>query len=171
MKRILKNSLLILLVSIVILGINGCSSNSKLEGSVDDTQKQKVVKATLNDEGNIVINEDEITEIATFLSYEVDNITIGFIVVRGTDGKVRVAFNTCQSCSPSPNAYFVQKGEYFECQNCGNKFHVDQIGIEKGGCNPAPVEEMTKEDGIITISSEYVETYKENFENWNGPKA
>ena len=84
---------------------------------------------------------------------------------------VRIAFNTCQACNPAPNAYFVQVGEYLQCQNCGNKFHIDKIGEEKGGCNPAPVEEKEETDNQIIIDKDYVATYKEKFENWNGPKG
>ena len=161
----MKKIFLGLLVIISFFALTGCGNSDADKG------EQKVVQAILNEDGNIVIDESKITEEATFLSYEVDGVTIGFIVVRGTDGKVRVAFNTCQSCTPSPNAYFIQIGEYFECQNCGNRFHIDDIGVKRGGCNPAPVDEMTQEDGVITISSEYAKTYKDNFENWNGPKA
>lgn len=161
----MKKFLFVIFIIMCMFAITGCDSKTTEKIS------QNTVKAMLNDDGNIVISEEEITEEATFINYEVDEITIGLIAVRGTDGIVRVAFNTCQSCSPSPNAYFIQEGEYFVCQNCETKFHVDDIGKKKGGCNPAPVEEMTSEDGVITISKEYVESYKEKFENWNGPKA
>ena len=169
MPNLLKKTLLIFLALIMILGNTGCSSNSNLEENDNEIQEANVVRATLDSDGNIIIHEDEITETTNFIDYEIDGVTIGFLAVRASDGTVRVAFNTCQSCSPSPNAYFIQKGDYFECQNCKNKFHRDQIGIEKGGCNPAPVEEMTQENGIITISKDYVQTYKDNFKNWNGP--
>lgn len=140
-------------------------------GCNEAENKNVAIKAQVNEVGDILINESDITRTATFLNYEVDEVQIGFIVVRGTDGTVRLAFNTCQSCNPSPNAYFIQKGDYFECQNCGNQFYIDKIGIEKGGCNPALVEEMTQKDGLITIASTYAKTYIENFRNWNGPKA
>lgn len=160
----MKKIWMLLFLGLGLLGLSGCGNKSELG-------ENPVLKATLNENGDIVILEDSITSTATFLNYEDDGVQIGFLVVRGTDGVVRIAFNTCQSCSPSPNAYFIQKGEYFECQNCKNKFHIDKIGIEKGGCNPAPVEEMKEENGVITISSLYAKTYRSNFENWNGPKA
>lgn len=161
----MKKFILVLLIVINISILTGCNDSSK------NKNNENVIKATLNEDGDIIIDESEITEEATFLSYEIDGVTISFIVVRGTDGNVRVAFNTCQSCNPSPNAYFVQIGEYFECQNCGSRFHVDDIGVKRGGCNPAPVDELKAEDGFIIISKEYAKTYKDNFENWNGPKA
>lgn len=159
----MKKSLIIFVLFIALLGLTGCGN-----GNEDETS---VAIATLDDNGNIILNEEEITSSATFLNYEVDNVQIGFVVVRGTDGNVRIALNTCQVCNPSPNAYFIQVGEYLECQNCGNRFHIDKVGILRGGCNPAPVDEMTQEDGVITISGEYARTYIDNFKNWNGPKA
>lgn len=161
----MKKVWIVLILSIGLLELTGCSNSNTAK------EKNTVSKVTLNGSGDIIIKEEDITNEATFLNYEIDEVQIGFIVVRGTDGKVRIAFNTCQTCNPSPNAYFIQKEEYFECQNCKNKFHVDKIGVEKGGCNPAPVEEMTQEDGVITLSAEYANTYKDNFENWNGPKV
>mgnify|MGYP002292860580 FL=1 len=56
-----------------------------------------------------------------------------------------------------------------ECQNCKNKFHIDKIGVEKGGCNPAPVEKKTIKGEKIVIDASYVESYKDKFENWKGP--
>ena len=162
----MKKVIIVLVLIMSILQVTGCSSTGD-----EEKMENIVVQATLDENGNIVIKEDDITEAATFINYEVDGITIGFIAVRGTDGKVRVAFNTCQSCSPSPDAYFIQKGEYLVCQNCGSKFHIDKIGEGNGGCNPAPVKEMMQEEGIITIPVDYAETYQDKFENWNGPKV
>ena len=159
--------MLVLLIGTFAL-VTGCGNEeSKVR---EDRINNKVVKATIDKEGNIVIKKENISETATFISYNIDGVTISFIVVRGTDGKVRVAFNTCQSCSPSPKAYFIQKGDYFECQNCGNKFHVDKIGEQKGGCNPAPVEEKIEDDETIKIPTDYAKTFKENFRSWDGPK-
>lgn len=100
-----------------------------------------------NDDGNIIIDTTNITSTATFVNYKVDDVTIQFVVVKGTDGVVGIVFNTCQSCNPSPNAYFVQKG----------------------GCNPHPVEEKEISENKIILTKDYVDTFKEKFENFNGP--
>lgn len=162
----MKKLLVVFVLFISILGLTGCENKDNQKESSNN-----FITTEVNEDGNIIIDTKDITNDATFVNYEVDGITIQFIVVRGTDEKVRIAFNTCQSCNPSPNAYFIQVGEYLQCQNCGNKFHINKIGEEKGGCNPAPVEEMSLEDEIITISANYVEMYKDKFKNWNGPKA
>lgn len=158
----MKKLLAVLALFLGVLFLTGCDSEK-------DASSNNFVTVKANDEGKIVIDTKDITQEATFVNYEVDGVTIQFIVVRGTDGKVRIAFNTCQACNPSPNAYFKQVGEYLQCQNCGNKFHIDKIGEEKGGCNPAPVEEKEETDTQIIIDEDYVDSYKGKFEGWNGP--
>ncbi|MCD7775236.1 MAG: DUF2318 domain-containing protein [Clostridiales bacterium] len=118
--------------------------------------------------GNIEINESEITETAAFFDYDADSATVEVFAVRASDGTVRLALNTCQVCMGSPYAYFVQSGDSFICQNCNNSFNTDNIGIEKGGCNPVPItaEYYETTNGVITISSDFLEGYKNQFANW-----
>ena len=137
-----------------------------------ENQEEKVTNKFENAkvEGeNVIINTNSITKTVTFVNYKLDDITIQFIVVKRSDGTIDIAFNTCQVCNPSPNAYFIQKGDYFECQNCGNRFTIDQIGKESGDCNPAPVKEYKEANGKIIMSKEYVDSYKTKFEKWDGP--
>ena len=159
----------VFIVIVCILIASGCNYGKQ------NTKKgnNKYVQARLNSDGNVIINTSDITSLATFVNYEVDGVTIQLIVVRATDDTIRVALNTCGTCSPSPNAYFLQDGEYLVCQNCGNKFHIDDVGfiegITKEGCNPIPVKIMDEKDDEIIISSSFIEEYKDNFKNWNGP--
>lgn len=162
----MKKLLVVLVLFLSIFSLTGCKNDSETKV---ETSNNNFITVESNEEGKIIINTEDITSDVTFVNYEVDGVVIQFIVVRGTDGKVRIAFNTCQACNPSPNAYFIQVGEYLQCQNCGNKFHIDKIGIEKGGCNPAPVEEKEEKDDAIIIDQDYVDSYKTKFENWNGP--
>lgn len=161
----MKRLLVAFILFISLFSLTGCGKEENKKGE----QNNKFITVEKNEEGKIIINTDDITSDATFVNYEVDGVTIQFVVVRGTDKKVRIAFNTCQACNPSPNAYFVQKGEYLECQNCKNKFHIDRIGEEQGGCNPAPVEEKEERNHQIIIDQAYVDSYKTKFKNWNGP--
>ena len=166
----MKKLLIILILFINILGLAGCVK----EKNEEVLSKNNFVTVKPDTNGKIIIDTKDITSTATFVNYkvdEIDGVTIQFIVVRGTDGKVRIAFNTCGACNPSPNAYFIQVGEYLQCQNCDSKFHIDKIGEEKDGCNPAPVEEKEETDNHIIISQAYADSYKEKFANWNGPKA
>lgn len=162
----MKKLLVVLVLFLSIFSLTGCKNDSETK---EETSNNNFITVESNEEGKIIINTEDITSDVTFVNYEVDDVVIQFIVVRGTDEKVRIAFNTCQACNPSPNAYFIQVGEYLQCQNCGNKFHIDKIGIEKGGCNPTPVEEREEKDDAIIIDQDYVDSYKTKFENWNGP--
>lgn len=131
----------LILILILILTVNGCSTKTK------ETKKQienKYLTVKANEDNNIILDTSNITSTATFVNYDDEGIIIQFILVRGTDNKVRIALNTCQVCNPSPKAYFIQEGEYLVCQNCGTKFHINKIGIEKEGCNPTPVEKNKK---------------------------
>lgn len=145
-----------------------CLTSCKKELSVTENEFLTVKE---NADNKIIINTQDITSTATFVNYEVEGVNIQFVVVRGTDGKVRIAFNTCQACNPSPLAYFVQKGEYLECQNCGNRFHIDKVGLERGGCNPALVEEKEYGYQQMVMDTDYVSSYKEKFRNWKGLKG
>lgn len=147
---------LVVIVSMFLL--TGCSKS----------QENKFVNVEAK-ENKIVIDTKDISNKVTFVNYKVDDTTIQFLVVKGSDGKIRIAFNTCNSCNPSPNAYYVQEGDYIVCQNCGNKFHIDEIGEKGVGCNPMVVEEKQINDDSIVLDKNYVESFKEKFKNFNGP--
>ncbi|MCC8050983.1 MAG: DUF2318 domain-containing protein [Clostridiales bacterium] len=120
--------------------------------------------------GAVVIDTGEIGGTASYYDYDydADGTTVEVLAVTASDGSVRLALNTCQVCQGSPYAYFVQEGDSFICQNCGNAFSRDDIGLEAGGCNPVPVTEDNYEesDGLITISSDFLDEYKDSFANW-----
>lgn len=175
-----------------IIGIAGCSASSEntsadvqkknsaetsnrsqKENSQESEEKSEAgnqfVTSNVSAEGNIEINTEDITENATFINHKVDNITIQLLAVKASDGTTRIAFNTCQTCNPSPQAYFVQQGDEFVCHNCGTRFSTDDIGVAGGGCNPAVVGEATESDGKIIIPVDYLESFKNNFTYWSGP--
>ena len=118
-----------------------------------------------DESGNIVIDTTNIGSKATFYNYNADGTTIRLFAVKASDGTIRMAFNTCQVCNPSPKAYFVQNGKNFIRQNCKNSFATDNIGKERGGCNPIPITTDERIDGenTITITKQFIESYKENF--------
>ncbi len=130
-------------------------------------EKNNIISVNSVD-GKIEIDTTNITSDVTFVNYDSNGVIIQFIVVRGTDGVVRIAFNTCQACSPSPRAYFVQEGEYLKCENCASLFHIDKIGVEKDGCNPIVVEEKEQTDNKIIIKTEYADSFRDKFVNWKG---
>jgi uncharacterized membrane protein len=90
------------------------------------------------------------------------------LAVRASDGSIRTALNTCQVCYDSGRGYYKQSGSFLICQNCGNRFHIDQIERIKGGCNPVPITTELKTDlgDSIGISRQLMASAKEFFRYW-----
>lgn len=111
---------------------------------------------------------EEITEEASFFPVEVDGTSMEIIAVRDSEGEIRTAFNTCQVCYGSGRGYYEQSGDYLVCQNCGNRFSMDEVGIESGGCNPWPIfeDDRTVSDDTVSISYDFLSASKEIFANW-----
>lgn len=119
---------------------------------------------------SLVIPAADITADASFFSVVVDGTQMEIIAVRDSEGNIRTAFNTCQICYDSGRGYYVQSGDYLVCQNCGNRFSMDQVGIESGGCNPWPIFSENKTvtaDGIY-ISYDFLMEANGIFANWKG---
>lgn len=89
--------------------------------------------------------------------------TIYFFVVKDKNGVYRAAANACQVC------YGIRKGFHQEnneivCDNCGNRYPVEKIATEKGGCNPGPINPNLKiENGELTIKQAELEEVSELF--------
>ena len=136
------------------------------------TPASRPVKAVTNNDGNIVIKKNKITTKVTYIDYVYEDIHIGLIAVRTSDNRVIVVVNTCTSCNPSPRAYFIQVGDYLECQNCGNKFKIDELDkVSSDGCNPMQIEKVEENDKEIIISKEFLNSLKDKFSKWLGPKV
>ena len=116
----------------------------------------------------IIIKKKDITETATFIPYSVNGLKMEIIAVKASDGTIRTALNTCQVCYQSGRGYYKQVGDVFVCQNCGNRFRVDQIEKLKGGCNPVPILEGDKTDlgATIGISKQYLADVSPYFRVW-----
>lgn len=116
----------------------------------------------------VTINKSEITEKAAFYPYRSGDTDMEVIALRASDGTVRTAFNTCQVCYDSGRGYYVQDGDVLVCQNCGNRFGVDQVEVTKGGCNPVPIfkDQKTETEDTITISDDVMAEYKTLFSKW-----
>lgn len=152
-----KNPLVIVLAAVVIIAAavmftrNGKDSSSP--GATDD----------------IVISKDTITDEVQFLPAKVGKINLEVMAVKAGDGTIRTAFNTCQVCNGSPRAYYKQDGDVVVCQNCGNRFSMDMIEVQRGGCNPIPILQDEKIDNgdTITIPGDFIAKNKDLFTaNW-----
>lgn len=112
----------------------------------------------LSSDGDLMILKSEVTEKAKFYPYTIDGVNIEVLAVKAKDGSVRTAFNTCQVCFDSGRGYYVQEGDEVVCQNCENRFKIEQIEIIKGGCNPVPImsENKTDDGTNITVPKDYL---------------
>lgn len=87
--------------------------------------------------------------------YNHDGRTIKFFVVQSPEGVIRAAFDACDVCFPSRKGY-TQDGDFMICNNCGRRFHVSRINVEKGGCNPAPLKRSVNGGDLVIAVSDIV---------------
>jgi uncharacterized membrane protein len=127
-----------------------------------------------NAEGSVIFDKDvvipisEISSTAKFYPVGVEGTRMEVIAVKAPDGTNRTAFNTCQVCFDSGRGYYVQEGSVLVCQNCGNRFRMEQVEVVSGGCNPVPIFPQYKAvtDKTITISYDFLKEAKIIFSNW-----
>jgi uncharacterized membrane protein len=166
--------ILVIFFSMIIL--TGCTNKSLEKASSNKPVNLReitgeIVASTLDNDGNIIIDKEKITEEVTYISYEYEGVTIGLLAVKDSNDDIKVVINTCQSCGGSPYAYFVQAGDKIECQNCGNMFSITDLdNLSDSGCNPIAIEDKKESNEIITIGVKQLQNLKAKFENWQGPK-
>ncbi len=116
----------------------------------------------------IVIQKRDIGSTAKFYPYSVNGKPMEIFAVKASDGSIRTALNTCQVCYASGRGYYKQEGSVFVCQNCGNRFSLNQIELIKGGCNPVPILGADKTDlgDSIGISKAYLTSMAPYFARW-----
>ena len=109
----------------------------------------------------------EVNGIPQFYPLEVAGTKMEVIAIKDSAGKVRTAFNTCQSCYASGKGYYEAEGDKLVCQNCGVQFSAEQVGVMAGGCNPVPIfeEDKTVKNGMIYISYDYLKKATGLFQN------
>lgn len=138
-------------------------NNSEGEGAVANVSSVEISNATLS------IPLSEVSETASFYPVVVDGTPMEVLAIRASDGSVRTAFNTCQSCYTSGNGRYEAEGTELVCQNCGFHFSADEVGIETGGdCNPWPITDANREitENEIVISNDFLAESKNIFANW-----
>ena len=169
------NIIVFIIICLLLVGCKDENKDEKKDSNAPAGLKEvtgKIVKANLDSNGNIIINEKDIDIFATYIDYEYEGVTIGLLAVRNSEGKVIVVVNTCQSCGGSPYAYFVQVNDKIQCQNCGNLFAIDDLdNLVPDGCNPIGIENRIDKDGKIIIETKQLNLLKDKFANWKGPKV
>jgi uncharacterized membrane protein len=82
---------------------------------------------------------------AHFYRFDDGGKSIGFFVVKGSDGALHTAFDACDVCFREKKGY-EQQGEFMVCKKCNKKFAINMIGrVGGGGCNPSHL--SSTEDG------------------------
>ena len=136
-------------------------------GSAFANSKKPLFLNPAVENGRISIKKSQLSKDAAYVNYKAGNITVQLIAVIGDDGSYRLSFNTCQSCNPSPKAFFLQKGRKLICQNCGNQFTMNDVGSPSYGCNPARIPYTETETELI-VSTEVLEDVSPAFRLWQG---
>ncbi len=136
--------------------------------TLKNTEEASVDPIPTTNGTDVVIEKALISEEALFFPYKSGDIDMELLAFKASDGGIRTAFNTCQVCYDSGYGYYVQEGDVLVCQNCGNRFPADRVGIEVGGCNPIPImdDNRAEDDTTITISSSTIDEYSVYFERW-----
>jgi uncharacterized membrane protein len=107
-------------------------------------------------EDGYVITENNEVQIATskiddgkahFYTYDSNGVQVRFFVLKSSDGVLRAAFDTCDTCYREKKGYR-QEGDDMVCNNCGLKFASNRINEQKGGCNPAPLDRRVEGDNL-----------------------
>lgn len=144
------------------------AAGQEIDGNVPQNTEGIASEDAASEGEDLVIPVEDITEKASFYPVEIDGIDMEVIAVKAQDGSIRTAFNTCQICYDSGRGYYVQEGDTLVCQNCGNRFSMDLVEIEAGGCNPWPIfeENKTVTEESITISYSFFQESEQIFSNW-----
>lgn len=131
-------------------------------------QSSDPLNAEIKTSGEIRILKSEVKSQVKFYPVTVDGVEMEVLAVRASDGTIRTAFNTCQVCYDSGRGYYVQQKDELVCQNCGNRFLIDQVEKVKNGCNPVPITTSLKTDDgkYIIISKSVLVKAKNLFERW-----
>jgi uncharacterized membrane protein len=157
------------IVAIVLVALAAAATAGVLfVGLVANQPSAPPSYAPLVVDDDVVIPTSGVTTTASFYPVQIDGERLEIFAVKASDGSARTAFNTCMDCYLSGAGVYSQSGDTLICQNCGNVFSIDQIGLASGGCNPVPIPDSakTEENGSIKISKEFLLEQKAVFDSW-----
>jgi hypothetical protein len=80
-----------------------------------------------------------------------------YIVVQASNGDIKTVFNACDVCYPAHKGYS-QSGTEVRCNNCGNRFPIDGLGIKNtsGTCNPGYLPHTIEGDQVVIKVSDLI---------------
>ncbi|WP_352397448.1 Fe-S-containing protein [[Clostridium] aminophilum] len=165
-------ALMLVTAGIAATGCGAVSTNSAAIKTGDlQTEQNSIpefITPDLSDDGTILVDTSILTAHPKYVNYDAGGTTVQMIAVKASDDSYRLSLNTCQSCNPSPRAYFKEKNGRLVCQNCGNTFTMDSVGSLSGGCNPMNIAYETTGDHLAVKKTD-LNRYAEKFLSWKGP--
>jgi hypothetical protein len=166
-KKLLITTALALIALIAVFQIKSMTDNSK-DGSATGNKNGGVYVNKEIKDADIVISVKDISESPSIYPASIGGIDLEVIAVKASDGTIRTAFNTCQVCYGSGKGYYQVENKQLVCQNCGNRFGMDELEVTRGGCNPVPITDEYKEvnNDTITISKDFLTQATMIFQNW-----
>lgn len=165
MRAFLFFALFLALIFCTAFALSGCSDDSSNPSHITGDE----VEDGDGGQSDLEIKLADLTESVQFFGINVDG-TYMEVMAFISGSSYRTAFNTCQSCYGSRNAYYVQSGNYLVCQNCGSRFSLSKVGVTapSNACNPYPITGTNRtvtEDSIV-ITYEYLSKCKNLFRTW-----
>ena len=111
-------------------------------------------------DGKVAIPVSQFTDNkAKYFVYKFPEEAVFFFMLKSSDGVIRAAFDSCDVCFREKKGYR-QEGDIMICNNCGQAFPSKLINVEKGGCNPAPLQRQTIGDEVVLHVSDIYEGMK-----------
>ena len=132
-----------------------------------DTEIPNSVNAPVVDtdeEHLIILAESLKTDVVSFIQLSPDS-KIELLARKGSDGSVKIALGTCQSCNGSPYAYYTQEENFLICNNCGQAFPIEVLDQPGGGCHPSMIDEsiISPVKGGISLDIKGLKEYEPLF--------
>lgn len=146
----IKNNLILSIIIPTILLVSGCSGSDSTENVIPE-------KEVMEPEGKIIeIPVSEISSQAKFYMLDSDGVEINYFAVKGSDGKIRTAFDACDICGGYKG--YRQSGNDMVCNNCGLHFNIDDLGTKNkgGGCWPSYLGHEIRDTTVIIQKEELV---------------
>jgi uncharacterized membrane protein len=136
----------------VLIIVCGAVLAAKLFWFKDNTSGREVVSNTSDQ----IITTDHISHPlrlfddgqARHFSFPMQGLTIRYFIIKSADGVLRAAFDACDVCWKANKGYY-QEGDNMVCGNCGRRFASNLVNEVQGGCNPAPLPRLVKNDRLI----------------------
>lgn len=154
--------------AVLVIAVVGTLLPNNNGGSESSTTSAAETSQVISEGESLVIPVSEVSTTAQFYPVTVDGTAMEIIAVKDSSGYIRTAYNTCQVCYSSGKGYYVQDGNDLVCQNCRNRFTVDQVEIQSGGCNPWPIfqEDKIVTEEAVSISYDSLKAATQIFANW-----